>query len=706
MSARNTLISLLALALLLPLTTLADAPPKEEYMTWEEFLEEYESAFSENEDAPQVQDSSSEYEEIYRHPFNINTVGRNELLLLPFATEAAVDSILAYRERKGGYFITLGELQFVSGLDYATRRRLSLFLYAGERPTKATPKKRSLWREGHHTLETLFGIPLYLRAGDVKHTAEQAEVRPNKYFEGYALANTTRYTYANGYQLRYGATLQKDAGEPFGTKGSQTYPFDYTSLHFYLRPNKSRYEVAAGDYRVRLGQGLLVGNGNRGSRVSMISALPSAEARITPHTGTEESRFFRGVAGSYTFALSPHLSARALGFMSYRLLDGTLTAGDTITAFKTDGLHRTLTELRRRHTVDNLTGGMHLSLSGREWRVGLSGVWSHYGKTIYPALRTYNIYYMRGRDAAGLSADYQWQRGRWQVQGEVAMDKGAHFATTHSVHWRKGSSWAWYAQVRAMAPEFVSPWGSALSQNSHLQNEIAVLAGGRWRPSNIFDLEAYAEYFHWPNPAYRISKQSDGLEAYLQGGWHLHRYHCLRLRYRFKTREYDVTGYDLTQFTGIHHLRTEWQAKWKRVALTVDADGSLYATQTAPMKFGAMLSARASWVAWQPLSYKPHEETVRRLRLQAFAAVFSADSYDARLYTFRPRLLWAGGFSSFFYKGCAASLVAEYRPLKWLELGLQYDLLHYFNRDKVGSGLTEVNAPTRNDISLQARLVF
>lgn len=438
----------------------------------------------------------------------------------------------------------------------------------------------------------------------------------------------------------------------------------------------------------------------------MLSALPSAEARITPHAGTEESHFFRGAAGSYTFALGSHLSARALCFMSYRLLDGTLTAGDTITAFKTDGLHRTLTELRRRHTVDNLTGGMHLSLSGREWRVGLSGVWSHYGKTIYPALRTYNIYYMRGRDAAGLSADYQWQHGRWQVQGEVAMDKGAHFATTHSVHWRKGGTWAWYAQVRAMAPEFVSPWGSALAQNSHLQNEVAVLAGGRWRSASLVEIEAYGEYFHWPRPAYRISTASNGVEAYLKTTWHLHRSHDLLLNYRFKTREYDVTGYNLTQFTGLHRLRAEWQARWGRISLNAAADGSLYATQTAPQKLGAMLSARTSWVVWMPAASQSRQSDARHLRLQAFAAVFTADSYDARLYAYLPHLLHAGGFSSFAYEGCAAALVAEYRPLQWLEVGAQYNLLHYFNRSTVGSGLTEINVPTRNDLRLQARLLF
>lgn len=37
---------------------------------------------------------------------------------------------------------------------------------------------------------------------------------------------------------------------------------------------------------------------------------------------------------------------------------------------------------------------------------------------------------------------------------------------------------------------------------------------------------------------------------------------------------------------------------------------------------------------------------------------------------------------------------------------MRYGLLHYFNRDSIGSGTQRINSPTQNDISLQLRWVL
>ncbi|MCQ2266501.1 MAG: hypothetical protein MJZ40_02190, partial [Bacteroidaceae bacterium] len=219
---------------------------REHYVSWDEFAATLATSLDDDGEE-RTASLLQELEELHATPLNINVATREDLLRIPFMDEARADSLLAYRERKGGYLRTLGEMQFVTSLDYDTRRYLSLFLYVGPSPLLATRRSTSLreaWREGRHEVSTLFAIPLYHTAGDVAHTSAQALASPNKFFEGYRLANTTRYAYSYKHTLRYGLTLQKDSGEPFGTRGTHTYPYDYNGLYFYLRHRQ--YELAAG----------------------------------------------------------------------------------------------------------------------------------------------------------------------------------------------------------------------------------------------------------------------------------------------------------------------------------------------------------------------------------------------------------------------------------------------------------------------------
>lgn len=670
--------------------------PREQFISWEEFVEAI-AQQQDDEDEEATTSLIEELEELHATPLNLNTATREDLLRLPFMDEARTDSLLTYRERMRGYVRTLGEMQFVTSLDYDTRRYLSLFLYAGpdpHRPSQARPSLREAWREGHHELSTLFALPLYHTAGDVAHTSAQAQASPNKFFEGYRLANTTRYAYSYKHTLRYGLTLQKDSGEPFGTRGTHTYPYDYNGLYFYLRHRQ--YELAAGRYRLRLGQGLLMGGVAQQSRTGLLLRMTNGDARISPHTGTDESFFLQGAAGAYTYTLPSGLSLRTLAFVSIRPMDGTLR-GDTITAFKTDGLHRTLTELRRRHTVTQYTLGGHVALMGRPrsgWQVGLSGLYSHYSRTIFPVLQPYNLYYLRGREAAGLSADYQLRHGQWELQGELAIDRSAHVATTHTLRWHRGYRLASLLQLRALSPRFVSPWGRTITQDSHTQNELATLVGAQWQPVQSLALEGYAEYFRRPRPSYRASQPSQGVEGHLQGRLSLPHQQQLTLRYRLKVKQQDITGHPLMQYVGTHRLRLQWDATHAHLDYHLSLDASLYATQTSSPSRGIMISGRV------------RGRLPRRITLSGFAAIFGADSYAARLYTYQPHLLRTSGTASYANHGTSLALVAEYVPIPWLRLGVQYNLLHYFDRPTCGSGLNETFGPTRHDLRIEAAVRF
>ena len=74
---------------------LAQEVNREVYASWEEFMEYY----SDNEEETE----NNEIEQLMHlteQPININTADRVTLCQLPFLSEAQIDSLIAYRERK------------------------------------------------------------------------------------------------------------------------------------------------------------------------------------------------------------------------------------------------------------------------------------------------------------------------------------------------------------------------------------------------------------------------------------------------------------------------------------------------------------------------------------------------------------------------------------------------------------------------------
>ena len=111
------------------------------YITWEDFVQSYLDPYQADNDTDV--DLKERLEVLAQHPMQINLLGRDDLLQLPFITGEQADSLLSYRAKKHG-FVSLGELQLIRGMDYYTRVYLSLFVRceAAYPPTKEQLIKR------------------------------------------------------------------------------------------------------------------------------------------------------------------------------------------------------------------------------------------------------------------------------------------------------------------------------------------------------------------------------------------------------------------------------------------------------------------------------------------------------------------------------------------------------------------------------------
>lgn len=655
---------------------------RERFMSWEEFVEDFLDEETEEESESR---SKTDYlyrlEELYARPINLNTASRDELLQLPFINEAQADSLLAYRQRKR-MLLSAGELMFIPNMDWNTRRRLSLFAIAGDTVAASVPLRRKLL-SGRHEITSRTDIPLYRKAGNRPVSDEELAKHPNRTYLGNGIANTVRYRYRWRQEVAYGMTLQKDAGEPFGKGGN--VPYDYTSFYLSYEPRGGRFAIWIGDYDVRMGQGLLLGNAFFAGRKQSVESLPRNRNEIKVHTSTDEANFMRGVAGRVSYGRWTFT-----GFASYRRLDGRLENGK-VTSFKTDGLHRTFTELERRRIAGCTVAGGHAAWSEGGWTLGAGGYGALYSKEIAPSLKAYNRYYLRGKAAAGGTADWSLRKERWSMAGEAAMDREGHGALSTTLRYVPATTTALTLHVRGFSPHFVAPFAETLQENSHVQNEQAILLGGQFRLPRNVELLAYADFFRHTRPLFRAGAPSHGLEAFVMAKYipeNANR--SFHVRYRIKTKQQDITGHaGWLEYVGTQRLQVAADFGASRFRMHTAADWALATRQAARNTMGGMLSARGSFAA------------NGGLKLSLFSAVFFTGDYATRLFAYEPQLPQSSSFPTFAYHGLRLAMLAEWKASSRCRFGMRYGLTHYFNRRTIGSGTELIDSSSRNDLSVQ-----
>ena len=257
-------------------------PQNPETDSWETVLETLLSDEELSSDA--LEELSFMYESMHESPLNINTATKEELQQLPFLSDRQIEDIHAYIYMHGP-MLTLGELQLTGSLDYATRRLLREFVYAGEVPVKREKiSLDDLLKDGRNEVVVRTDIPLYLRDGFRYHSPDELERYPNRAYLGNRISHSLRYSLNWHNRIRIGITADKDAGEPFFKRNCKGY--DFWSPYIYLKDMGILKELALGNFKARYGQGLLLGGGFSVGKSMALSSMGRQNQGLKPHSST------------------------------------------------------------------------------------------------------------------------------------------------------------------------------------------------------------------------------------------------------------------------------------------------------------------------------------------------------------------------------------------------------------------------------------
>ncbi|EEI91849.1 hypothetical protein HMPREF0765_2563 [Sphingobacterium spiritivorum ATCC 33300] len=293
----------------------------------------------------------SEYTErlryFLRNPIDLNKTDGRDLSELLFLTPVQIAHLLDHRMRSGRMLSVL-ELQGIEGFDEITVERLLPFVKVGNVSVLESFTLHKLWNTSTQEYMVRYGRGF-----------EQAR--------GYRITDTSRSRYLGNpdrYMVRYrlnykdavrlSLNMEKDAGESF-FKYAQSSGFDFYSGSLSVKVNDRLKEVIIGDYSLQFGQGLVVWNGLAFGKGSWVSSVARQGIGLKPYTSFNETNFFRGIAG--TVVVGP---LQITPFMSLKKRSGSVLetdSGSIILSISNSGLHRTPTEQRQRHSIDEYVYG-------------------------------------------------------------------------------------------------------------------------------------------------------------------------------------------------------------------------------------------------------------------------------------------------------------------------------------------------------------
>jgi len=614
---------------------------------------------------------------------NLNTATREDLQQLPFLSEAQIEEICEYLY-KYGPLKSWSEMAMIASLDAPRRRLLQHFVYIDTPVQKKIPDFNHILKYGKHELTTTAHVPFYSREGD------------KDAYRGYPYRHSLRYTFNYGQYVKAGIIGAQDAGEPFFSKDNR-WGYDYYSFYVNIRKLGRIKSMVAGRYRMRIGMGLILNNDFNFGKLMVLSSMGNTGVQIRPHSSRSEANYMQGIAS--TVKINNYLDIS--GFISYRSLDATLNKdASSVTTLLTSGYHRTASELKRKHNVEELASGANLSFRKDRWNAGATIMYSSMSLPLKPDTKQkFRRYYPEGKTFLNTGINYGYRGKRFSLQGETALSlpqektyASTAIATLNMLSANVTQNLSLVILQRFYSYQYIALHASSFSDGGRVQNESGLYIGANWQPKRDITLSAYTDLAYFPWARYLISQASHSWDNYLSAEIKRSRYR-FSARYRLRLRETDNSKKTALINKTEHRARVAFLAEFSPWSFKTQLDGAL--SQVNATSRGGMITQHVAW-----------QKSDQKLQLEANVGYFHTDDYDSRLYCYERNMMYTFSFPMYYGHGIHYALWSRYRVTKNITLTARIGTANYFDRSTIGSSHQLINHSSQTDMDFQVKWKF
>lgn len=640
---------------------------------------------------PDESESDPEYilsylQELAANPVNINRAGMDELLLIPGISFRLASAIVIYRSENAP-FKSAYDLVHVPGMDESSLNSVLPYITTGSRQEQA----RDLYLNRRYWLNNSGG-EMISRYRTILQK-QDGYIRPDSLggFSGSPVHYYQRFKYTSS-KLSMNVTQEKDPGESLTGIGG----FDYTSWHIAVQQAGRLHSLVIGDYSLSFGQGLLLWTGGSfGKSRDVVRAVSRNERGIRPYGSAGEAAGFRGVALTYGNRL------QISGFYSNRRRTASERDSSHVRFPVASGYHRTVSEISRRHNLNQKTIGGRLRYRFNAGHAGITGYVNHFSRPVEPGDLPNQQYRFRGIRLSGISADtgllingaYFFMEGALTSHGGTGLLAGLEQSL--------GRQTDAIVLYRRYEHDLQSIFGGSFGEQSGFpSNEHGFYTGLVHAFSSVLKLSAYADIYHFPAPRFQTSRPTSGNDYLFQAELIPRRNLRVYILARFKSRqaEYSVQdefGREVRVQGSTARRGIRIQAEWTpiRFIRTRTRVERIESETPEGLASGGMLF-------FQDIRLIPD----RRVKLDMRITLFGTDDYQSRVYQFENDLLYVMSNTMLYGKGVRYYAVLNLKALSRLDIYAKVSTTLYRDRSEISSGNLRISGNRRSDAGIQVRL--
>lgn len=638
-----------------------------------------------------IENMFQELSMLEENPMNLNNLTFEQLSRFPLLTHEQVVNLSEFLDRNRPIY-TVFELRNVPGFDYNTVERILPFFFAGEME-KERPSISRMLKSGRNEIRFRLDKTLDRRAGYGPFTDSILQKFPNRKYRGEDFYTSLKYSFVFRDKIQFALLGEKDPGEPFFKRD---YPkgYDHYGFHLILRDVGKLRTFVVGDFRLSFGQGLVLNNDFMLSKPFGASHIIRRTQEPKRHFSTAESGFFRGTAAVFQIR-----NVNVTAFYSNKRFDANLSKQGDITSFKTDGYHRTLSEMEKKNNSREQVMGININYRKEGVQVGVSTVYHTCNRMYNPALHEYSYYYLRDSSNANIGIDYSYRLNKLIFAGEAAVAKNGSIAAINAIRYAPSNRFSLSLLFRHFPVSYNAMYAKAFAQNSRVQNESGLYAGATFNPLQKLSTTVYIDLFRFPWVKDRVDKPSKGLDAYFSGIYAMNPDSRFELRYKMKLKEQNARYPDHTSTTVLpcntQRIRFAYNKALKSGwSFRSVVDAALYSRKYFSLEKGAMFSQNVGYTKGGKLSSN------------FFVGYFKSDSYATRLYSYERNIQSTFYMPSFYGEGMRFSLSGQCKLADGWSVSVKIGHSRYFDRQTIGTGSNQIDGNSRTDVFTYLRWVF
>ncbi|MEG2070489.1 MAG: hypothetical protein RR034_03855, partial [Bacteroidales bacterium] len=451
--------------------------------------------------------------------------------------------------------------------------------------------------------------------------------------------------------------------------------------------------LAIGDYKLNMGQGLVMGSqllSGKGGGVGAVRRFPTT---IQPASPLNESNFLRGIAahiGNYRFS--------GIIFYAHRFFDGSLKTNEEYQnlfdgTLSVSGYHRTLKEISQKEALRNRIYGVDFVYRHRIFKIGIRAVRTGFAAYVNKTEEPYKRYDFTGTGNCNIAFDYQVLIKKYLLFGEFALDQKGTPALLQGAVFELHPKVKIATLFRYYDKSYIALQGGAFGLNRYNKNETGLYVTLQCVLNKKLELNYYHDIYYFPWLKYQTDAPSKGNELGIGLDYRIHKKCSLTFRYQLKKREQNFrNNYTNALYTlnrnKFRMIMVYHPLEWIQLKTEFD----FICNQSHAVKY-----RQYGLLLFQDLNLSTNKTNlVFKLRF----ALFDTDSYEERIYAYEQDLYYTFTVNSYYEKGCRAYLMLKY-SYKFLDIWIRISQTYYSNKTEIGSGLDAIKGKTKTEIKAQ-----